>query len=126
MANMLRNGVTWLQGQRKASMSDSATYTRAGFAPITDLAVTPGTPNFAIDDGNTIRVASTQQDWIITAADLVINGSPTLPQKGDRLTIAQGAQAGTFEVQIPETTDKPYKLDATGQQIRAHTKRISA
>jgi len=124
--NMLRNAVGWLQTVRKASLSDLATYTRAGLPPLTNLAVTPGQNDFVIDDGNSMRLASKLQDWIVTATDLVINGSVTLPLKGDRITIFQGALAGAvFEVQTPDTAEQPYKLDTTGQQLRIHTKKVA-
>lgn len=124
--NSLRNGVAWLQTVRKASMSDLATYTRTGFPPLNNLAVTPAETNFAVDDGDSVRLASKQQDWVVTAGDLVINGSVTLPLKGDRLTITLGGIAGVFEVQVPDSSDMPYKLDQTGLQLRIHTKRISS
>jgi len=107
-------------------MSDLVTYTRPGFAPLTNLSATPGQTNFAIDEGDSVRLAAKERDWVITASDLVLGGKVVWPLKGDRITATSGAFAGTWEVQIPDGTDQPYKPDSTDQQIRIHTKRISA
>lgn len=123
--NMLRSGIAWLEGVRKASMSDAVTYTRPNFAPLA-LQATPADPDFAIDDGVSVKIAGKHFDWIITASDLVLGGHVALPARGDKLVPSAGAFAGrVFEVQVPDSSTMPYEFDATGQQLTIHTKKIA-
>ena len=119
--NMLRNGVTWLNATAKASLSDTVTYRRGGIA-LVGLQATPGQNDFAIDGALGVRIESDNQDWIVTASDLILSGAVILPQRGDVISFSSGA---SYEVQSPDGQTQPYSLDSTGLRLRIHCKRIA-
>lgn len=95
----------WLARQRDAHAGMPAVY-RRGDAWCT-LRAAPGRTRYetATTDGATIEVA--RDDWLLQAADLVLDGVLAEPRRGDRL-----------EVLWPDGTERTYEVlpVAEGQQ----------
>ncbi len=116
---MLKNALSWLEAQRKKHLSVSVTY-RRGKSSV-ELHATIGKTLFKIQDeyGRTIYYES--RDYLISSADLLIKGSPTLPQKGDEV-IENGF---VYEVMAPANEPEWRYSDTYRNTLRIHTKRVS-
>ncbi|MEX0702020.1 MAG: hypothetical protein WD069_07985 [Planctomycetales bacterium] len=81
MAELLADGAAWLAGTMKEHNARAVTYRRGASEVV--LSATVGRTEFdqATEEGfeTTYRV----RDYLIPAADLVLDGAPVLPQAGD-------------------------------------------
>ncbi len=123
MADLLTKGVAWMAGKLKASASRLAVYSR-GTASVT-LSITLGhTLLRTADDQGGETLGWTDADIILTAADLVLNGQPTVPVLGDRIAIPFGLQTWTFEI-LPMGGEQPWRwCDGSHTLLRVHLKKI--
>jgi len=117
--NMLATGSAWLAAQRKEFLTVEVAYARGENSVTIDA--TPGrSETGASPEGSEIR--NRDMDWIITAADLVIDGQVTTPQSGDSITQTDGAKVYTFTV-LPRDGDKEWRYcDSYRVSLRAHCK----
>jgi len=118
MSDLLTDAAGWLSEVRRTSLSQSVTYSRGESS--VQLQATPGRTEYEIADeyGTTVKAHVT--DWIVDAADLVLDGQRVLPEPGDRITTADGR---TFEV-LPLAGEHYRFLDPAGTMLRIHTRRI--
>ena len=73
-----------------------------------------------------VQVQFTTRDYVIVAAELVIDSELTLPRKGDRITETIGGQNKTFEV-LKTDGDRFFSYcDDARSRIRVHTKETVA
>ncbi len=81
MGDLLAQGAAWLEQQRTKHLTSTVTYVRGEF----EFAVpaTIGRKKYEADDGHVVRVEFTDRDFLILAADLVLDGQATEPQRGD-------------------------------------------
>jgi hypothetical protein len=121
VGNLLTTGVAFLASQRALHMASSVTYARPSTGHTVSILATVGRSMGTVDTpAGTMRVVSNERDYLITAADLILNGALTVPQRGDRITDA----AGTWEVQ-PMLGEPCYRFsDPHGVSLRIHTKRV--
>ncbi len=123
MANLLRNGVSWLLGQMQAELSDEAIYSRGD----RDIAcrATLGRKLLRISDGaGQTRVEVTDADFLIAAADLRLGGLDLEPSRGDRLRVALDVGVYEFEV-APYGDEPPFRWSDPWRTIyRIHCKMI--
>jgi hypothetical protein len=116
MADLLEQGVRWLQEQRTKHCTRDVTYVRGAASVV--LKATVGRTQYETDYGHAVRVGFTERDFLIQAADLVLSGSPVSPQAGDRVRETQDEQVLVFEV-IDWRYSDPYR-----QAFRIETKHI--
>jgi len=102
MGDLLAQGTAWLEQQRTRHLATTVLYVR-GATSIAVLA-TIGRTKYEADDGHVVRVEFTDRDFLILAADLVLAGQPTEPQRGD--LIREGSRE--FEVLDWRYSD-PYR-----------------
>lgn len=120
MTDALDKAITWLDGQRKAHMSQTVTYERDDRS--VEVAATIGQKAYEVADGYGALVWSESTDFIVTAADLVIAGVETKPEAGDRIRLQDGK---VFEVMAPGgdmshyTAADPYRM-----AWRIHSKHV--
>jgi hypothetical protein len=114
MADLLAQGAAWLEQQRTRHLTTSVTYVRGAQSVV--VPATIGRTKFQTDDGTAVRVEFTDRDFLILAADLVLNGQPSDPQRGD--LIREGSRE--FEVLDWRYSD-PYR-----QTLRITTKHVGA
>lgn len=120
MADLLQTGAAWLAGKLSASAGQEVSYRRAS-ASVTVNATLGSTLLQLGDDQGGVRMERTDRDFIITAADLVLSGAATLPEKGD--TILHDGR--TYEVLAPGDEPVWRWSDPHRTLLRIHTKLIA-
>jgi hypothetical protein len=67
----------------------------------------------------------TDRDFLIHAADLILAGEPTLPERGDLIRETQGGRTFVYEVMAPGK-EPPWRWsDVFRKVLRIHTKQIA-
>lgn len=99
------------------------TYTRPDAVAPTDLKGTQGKKLFKIQEpGQPVTMVETV-DFLILAADLVIDGSLTEPMEDDYITRIQGSKKNIFRVLSPGGDEPVFHYSDTGNtMLRIHTK----
>lgn len=120
MTDLLERSSAWLETQRVKHMTRVVVYQRG--AESVEVPATIGQTVFQIDDGAGALLRAESRDYLITATDLALGGSPALPQRGDRVRETQGTQVFVYEVMAPG--DEPHWRwsDPYRRTLRVHTK----
>lgn len=120
--DMLARGMEWLTRQRTAHLAQSVTYVRG--ADSVTLHATIGRTVFEIDDGNSLLQKYESRDFLVLTADLILDGTAKLPERGDQIRETQGATIYVYEVLAPGQ-ERPWRYsDPYRQTLRIHTKHI--
>jgi hypothetical protein len=124
VVDLLEHSSAWLDGQRKKFLAKTVTYCRSQ-AEVEVLA-TVGRTTFEIESSTGVAERFEARDFIITAADLVLDGVVVLPERGDRIKETVGGQTLVYEVVGPGQEpcwrwSDPYRL-----AFRIHTKQVDA
>lgn len=96
-----------------------ATYSRG--AETVSLTVIPARTEYRQDQRQAVAIQSDRQDFLVSAASLVLDGAAIRPKRGDLLTLTRSGQSCIYEI-LPENGDQPYRLDQTETLIRLHTR----
>jgi hypothetical protein len=123
MPDLFAEGASWLIDQLKVHASKPVTYQR-GAASVT-VQATIGRTEFeqTTDEGIVEKFES--RDFLIQAADLVLAGGPTVPQRGDRIVESLGTATLTYEV-LPNLNLPAYRYsDSYRKLFRVHTKLVA-
>ena len=123
MGNLLENGAAWLADQMKTHASVAVAYVR-GLEQV-PVQATIGKTEFEIDDGTGIVERFQSRDYLIHVADLVLGGSQSLPELGDRIQETQVAQTFTYEVMAPGDQPCWRYSDPFRTLLRIHTKHVA-
>lgn len=120
MANRQRVAAERLAARLKAATGESLVY-RRGNNSIDDLTGTVGETEHEDSSTEMVIHLIKSVDFIVTAADLVIDDEQTTPQKGDQIEW----DGGLYEV-LPHGDQKQTwrPSDPFGTVIRIHTKEI--
>jgi len=122
VADLLERASAWLEDQRVKHLTRMVAYQRG--VESLDVLATIGQTVFQIDDGAGALLRVESRDYLITAADLVLGGSQSLPQRGDRIRETQGSQVFVYEVMGPGD-EPPWRWsDAYRRTLRIHTKQV--
>ena len=115
----------WLRTTLQDNASVSVTYTRGAYSVTLDVVL--GQTRFASNSPNKARVEYSDRDYLITAAELVLNGSVVDPADGDRITEVVNGTSMIFEIMPPRNTDEPAARPSgpDRQTWRVHCKRVS-
>ncbi|MEW4530215.1 hypothetical protein [Maioricimonas sp. JC845] len=124
MADLLEWGANWLEQQRTQHLTRTVTYRRG--AESVDVAASIGRTEFEVDDGYGVRQTIESRDYLVLAANLVLSGMQTLPERGDRIEETSAATRFVYEVLAPGQEpawrySDPYRLT-----LRIHTKQIGS
>lgn len=118
MTDLLAWGIAWLDRKRKQHLSREVIYHRGELtAPVQ---ATIGRTEFEVSDTEGVQTAYTDRDYLISTADLVLNGQITLPEPGDQIRETLAATVEVFEV-----LDWRYS-DPHRQMLRIQTKHIAS
>ncbi len=123
MADLLKTGSDWLEDMRVAHASRTVAYHRS--FDFVEIQATPGETMFEVDTEHGIeRIES--RDFLILAADLILLGVETLPQRGDRIKEPAGAggELKVYEVMAPGDGPPWRYSDNYRKTLRVHTKLI--
>ena len=80
MADLLQNGLAWLQGQRAAHMASPAVFRRLETDETVEIDVTASQVRYQLLDASGIPVQARVTDFIVSAAALGFE-----PEPGDRI-----------------------------------------
>lgn len=123
MSDLLERGSAWLEEQRHRHLTRTVTYAR-GSATV-DLSATVGKTVFQVDNGYGILERVESRDYLIRAEDLVLDGVPVLPKRGDRVRETQGSHVFVYEVLAPGQEPEWRYSDAYRKTLRIHTKLVA-
>jgi hypothetical protein len=123
VADLLAQGSAWLEDQRHRYLTLTVTYRRGDQS--VQVQATIGRTIFRLDapgDGFGVTTRYVSRDYLIRAADLVLNGEQTLPQRGDEIVESNGV---THEVMGPGSGEPDWRFsDPQRLTLRIHTKEI--
>ena len=123
MPDLLRTGSDWLAEMLKEHASRPVVYRRG--ADEVPVQATIGRTLLKLDDGyGGVRMEWTDRDFLIHAADLVLGGHPTLPERGDVIRETQGGEGFIFEVMAPGKEPAWRWSDVFRKVLRVHAKLV--
>ena len=122
MSDLLQRGSDWLEEKRTQHASRFIAYVRG--AQSVELSATVGRTTFEVDDGYGVLVRHESRDFLLLAADLVLDAGQTLPQRGDRIREMQGPQVVVYEVTAPGSEPCWRYSDPYRKTLRIHTKEV--
>ena len=122
MADLLQQASAWLEEKRTQHAAQTVCYARGSQSK--DLVATIGKTTFEVDDGYGVLVRHESRDFLMLAADLTLGGTPTLPQRGDRIRETQAGQVFVYEVTAPGKEPCWRYSDAYRKTLRIHTKQV--
>jgi len=79
---------------------------------------------FEIDDGFGLIEKVESRDYLVPAAELVLEGSQVLPERGDRIRETQDSKVFVYEVMAPGKEPHFRFSDAYRRTLRIHTKHV--
>lgn len=122
MTDLLSKGSAWLDDQRTKHATKTVTYARG--ASSVDVSATVGRTVFQIDNGHAVLERTEARDYLILTADLVLDGSPALPERGDRIRESEGGATFVYEVMAPGKEPHWRYSDPYRKTLRIHTKQV--
>ena len=129
MADLLEQGMTFLDEKRHEHMTRTVVYERDGVGGSTvEVQATLGETTFEQADDFGIVQKIESRDFIVRTVDLVLNDQPALPKSGDRIRDTDGEQVFIYEVSAPGTSggEPPFRYsDPYRKALRIHTKHIA-
>jgi len=123
MADMLEQGVSWLDDQRHLHMTRSVSYGRG--ASTVAVQATVGRTVFEQADEYGIVHKTESRDYLIRTSDLVLDGQATLPKRGDLIREIDGSTTVVYEVLSPGDEPVFRYSDPYRKALRIHTKHIA-
>ncbi len=123
MADMLEQGARWLDDQRHQHMTRTVSYARG--ANTVEVQATIGRTVFEQADEYGIVTKTESRDYLIRTADLVLDGQPTLPKRGDQIRETDGGTTFVYEVLSPGDEPVFRYSDPYRKALRIHTKHIA-
>ena len=116
--DMLKDALAWLESQRKNHLTVPVFYRRGG--DTSEVLATIGKTVFKVTDDYGRFQYIESRDYLISAADLVLNDTIILPEPGDEII-----EAGfVYEVMAPNNEPEWRYSDSYRQTLRIHTKLI--
>jgi hypothetical protein len=123
MADLLQQASNWLEEKRTQHAAQTVRYVRGSQS--VNLAATVGKTTFEVDDGYGVLVRHESRDFLVLSADLMLDGAPTLPERGDRVRETQAGQVFVYEVTAPGKEPCWRYSDAYRKTLRIHTSQVS-
>jgi hypothetical protein len=123
MADLFQKASDWLEEMRVRHASRPVIYLRNGVSIV--VSTTIGKTVFTIDEGVGVGIQYEARDFLVLAAELVINGQVTLPQRGDRIQEPHGEEVIEYEVLAPGKEPCFRYSDPFRKTLRIHTKQVS-
>lgn len=125
MSDLLAQSDAWLNSQRHAHMTREVVYHRGDHS--VTLAATVDSTVFRYDDRHGVAVRSESRDYIVRAADLVLDGERLTPRRGDLIRERDDQTGITYvhEVMSPTSDEPDWRwADGSRQSIRIHSRQI--
>ena len=126
MADFLDQGLAWLESQRVAHMSRTVTYQRpsagSGQAAEVEVNATLGATTYEVADEYGATVEAKATDFLIAAAELVLDEQRITPEPGDHIRVTAEGVTRIFEVMDLGDAGHYRPSDPYGRTLRIHTK----
>jgi hypothetical protein len=123
VADLLEGASAWLDAQRLKFMSRTVGYHRGKDS--VDVRAAIGKSVFAVESGYAVLERIESRDYLVPAADLVLNGETTLPLRGDRIKETDGEKVFVYEVMAPGKEPHFTFSDPYRKTLRIHTKHVA-
>ncbi|OHB51756.1 MAG: hypothetical protein A2Y12_01340 [Planctomycetes bacterium GWF2_42_9] len=120
MTNLMKKGVELIAKTLKEYASDEITYVR-GESSVKLLAIFSKTP-VTIESDLGVQISAEITDFLLFAEDLILDGSLTTPQHGDKVI----TDRAVYEVNHLGSESCWRYSDPYGKHIRLHCKEIAA
>ena len=120
----MSRGQAWLNSKLQTAAGVSTVYARGAYT----LNLTPwvGRTVFASNLEGNARIEFGERDYLIPAANLILNGATTEPAIGDRITETVGGESKVFEIMRPSNGEPAWRWsDSSQTRYRIHVKRVS-
>ena len=122
MTNMLEQGSQWLSDQIDHYAASSVLYRRGSLTVPVQAA--KGRTTFELTDTSGILITIESRDFLISAASLLLDEMPILPELGDRIIETVGSKLHAYEVSN-FGAEQPYRFcDPFRHKLRIHTRHI--
>jgi len=122
VADLLQDASAWLTDQLQAHASRPVTYSRDSVSA--EVNATIGKTVFETTNEFGLVERWESRDFLIPAAALVLDGTATLPARGDVIRETQGATTFVYEVLAPGK-EPHYRYSDTFRTLwRIHTKLV--
>src|SRR5262245_30453538 len=121
---LLEKGQGMLNRALAADAGRPVTYSRttSGVTRSVTFTAWPGAAIFSGLTETGVSVQRSDRDWLFARAALVLDGLPTTPQRGDRIT--DGPEV--FELATPQTDEPVFRYSGIFRdRIRVHTQRVA-
>lgn len=123
MPDLLKTGAEWLEAQRKTHMSSPVTYSRGEASVSVQASI--GRTIYETDRSSGISLDEQTRDYLITAADLVLDGERVEPRPGDHI-VEDASPSLTYEVMAPEGVEQAWRYSDNHRiTLRIHTKLVA-
>jgi hypothetical protein len=126
VTDLLERAILWLEGQRVRHLGRQVYYQR-GTGSVTGsvtVIATLGRSTFELDDGAGAVLRVESRDFIVSAADLVLDGQLIEPRSGDRIIQAVEGTLWVYEVTAIGGEPAWRWCDPYHRAMRIHTKQI--
>jgi hypothetical protein len=123
MADLIRNAMSWLGGKMKSHATQSVTYIVNGHE--IPVVATIGPAEMPISDGTVVALSNELRDFTITAADLVLDGSPVEPARGHSIVATIAGVQYTYKVMLEGGEEVWSWSDSSQVRRTIHAKLVS-
>jgi len=123
MADLIQSGLASLSTWRKAHAAQTVTYRRG--AETVDVTATYGPVTWRFDNEFGITVRAEVFDFMISVADLVLNGSAVEPARHDEIDVVAGGATRTYVVGSPNEEPAWRFTDGYRRTFRIHTNLVN-
>lgn len=123
MGDMLARGATWLERTRARHAAQEVYFLRGGSA--LRVRATRGRSLFEVDDGSGALVRVETADFLILAAELLVDGLAAEPKAGDRIVTGELDDGEAFEVRPPAAGQPAWRWsDVFRLTYRVHARYV--
>lgn len=122
MGNLLETGADWFENMRVRFMTVPVTYCRD--AATAEVRATIGRTVFEVSHEYGVFEKYISRDYIIAAGELLLNGEPILPARGDMIRETRDGRTYVYEAMAPGNEPCWRWSDSFRRSLRIHTKQI--
>jgi hypothetical protein len=122
VADVLAQSSAWLESKRHELRTVPVSYVR-GEATVV-LQATIGRTVFEQQGEYGVLERTESRDFLVRTEDLVLEGTATLPERGDRVRETDGGKAFVYEVMAPGKEPQFRWSDPYRRTLRIHTKQV--
>ena len=122
MPDLFEQSAGWLEEMRLKFMTRPVAYVRDGES--VTLQATVGRTVFQVARDYGLFERTESRDYLVSAAELQLQGNPVLPSRGDTIRETDGDSVHIYEVMAPGNEPAWRWSDAYRKTLRIHTKRV--